>query len=148
MFDLQENQSQFNNPVHHWRTRLMVLLHVKPPPRRCLFIYVNLSQCVPAVAAMSVSFRFLKPMIFNTATQWRNRQATGSILALGPRVLRCLAGSAESHHGCHGCLSFVHCRRSQSGGFERFSAWKVRQRGKRRHVVDGGLVGSGPSVSN
>lgn len=55
VFDLQENQPQFINPMHYWRTRLMVLLHVKPPPRQCLFIYVNLSQCVPAVTTISLS---------------------------------------------------------------------------------------------
>lgn len=47
----------------------MVLMYVKPPPHQCLFIYVNLSQRVPAVTSMSVSSRFLKPMIFNTTAQ-------------------------------------------------------------------------------
>lgn len=49
----------------------------------CLFIYINLSQRVPAVTSMSVSFRFLKPMIFNTTAQWRNGQAAGPTLAPG-----------------------------------------------------------------
>lgn len=93
VFDLKENQPQrfLLNLMPYLRTPLMVLMHVKPPPRQCLFIYVNLSQCVPAVTSMSVSFRFLKPMIFNTTAQWRNRQATGSILALGLCVLQCLS---------------------------------------------------------
>lgn len=63
-------------PIPHFTERLVVLTYVNPlkhthTPLQCLFIYANLSQRVPAVIHLSVSFRFLKPMIFNTSAQWR-----------------------------------------------------------------------------
>lgn len=56
-------------------------MYVNPPSHLCLFIYVNLSQRVPAVTSMSVSFLFLKPMISNNRSKG-TRPATGSMLAL------------------------------------------------------------------
>lgn len=72
-------------PLTHTHT-----LHT-PPPRHCLFIYVNLSQRGPAVASHRVPFRFLKPVIFNTSAQLRSGQAgrpLAATLALGPGVLQ------------------------------------------------------------
>lgn len=76
MCDLKENQPLFllECLIHYkleapYTREPLVLMYVKPPPHQCLFIYVNLSQRVPAVTSMSVSFRFLKPMIFNTSAQ-------------------------------------------------------------------------------
>lgn len=84
--------------------RFLVILHVHcpqapphththtlhtPPPRHCLFIYVNLSQRGPAVASHRVPFRFLKPVIFNTSAQlrsgWAGRKAAGCHIGSGSR---------------------------------------------------------------
>lgn len=66
----------------------MTLMYVTPTAPLCLFIYVILSQRMAAVTSISVSFRSLKPMIFNTAAQQRGRHATDFILALALSLLR------------------------------------------------------------
>lgn len=118
-------------------------MYVKPPPHQCLFIYVNLSQRVPAVTSMSVSFRFLKPMIFNTTAQWSNRQATASMLALGPRVLQglSLCQPRAVMAVMDASVSLI-VRRANRIDLRAWQLGRTDSMEKRRHVPDGGLVGS------
>lgn len=98
---------------------------------QCLFIYANPSQRVPAVVRLSVSFRFLKPMIFNTSAQWRTGQAPPWLEVCAccsfPRADWELPGPEEMHQ-FHPLFIFFLSGNGQSEAWERMREWQRRRK--------------------
>ncbi|MEQ2243224.1 hypothetical protein ILYODFUR_004901 [Ilyodon furcidens] len=70
---------------------------------------------MPAVTWPSVSFRFLKPMIFNTAALMQ--EPVGPLVPCwfwGRIGFRISGAINKIHHGCYRCFSVTFCQSSQS----------------------------------